>query len=522
MDISFFYDHLCIIKLSDGKEYNCLKFDNLKHCDDVLRTVGMMTPDLVKTSFFFSIKNVLNIYEKGLAFMLDDDAPVKLLALKNEEITTLVNRGYLDYSPKTMAAVTFLMKHFDATSNPGTETKAREEEISQAVSMEGVEMTTNVQLEQTHAPTLMLTPDKRQHGLTGDQQLQVVPHEKEQQQRGPNPFESSTEMEVDQPLAAECDPSDDTEADSTLDEKLPAVALAEKKSAEAKKTPIKSKAKKTNGSAKANKKSASKQSRKSPPSAAAASEALHDSNVSNTQEEKSLDQDPPNTSRSSRAGRPSSSKKNDVVTPLSKNMAKSSKKPSRESTPLDEEVVWNTDPLTFNDFKPALEQAGFKFTKGCFALPNKHPSVYKEAKLGRDYFESEYEFRKHLCAFGMDDCKAWDSETRELLNIWVRYHIVDYTDRLPNIDSSKKHNMWKIRNIWKTLTRIGFVYRNNHLGARYCFPGDGGIEFNSEATCLEYIARYGFPDSCAFTSMTDVDRVRLQMVVAESDRAKTL
>jgi hypothetical protein len=543
MDISFLVDRFCYIKLGDGKEYHCLKFDNLHHCDHVLKTAGIMTEDLIETFFLFSINNLGEEYKNGLVFLLDDDAPMKVLAVTNEEMATLRSRGYLSYSKKTQDILKFLRQHLNSSSEAPSKPPAREKP-NQAVAMEGVQTIAKVNdtivppSELTLASTSNVKPQSEPNyslanidEVISSQKAAEADTEDKMEVDSKTDDEAITKASTSEPTlastpdnkpetdpntsqhAAENDLEDRMDVDpKTTDEQATEASAAQKKPAGRPKK----------GSA--NKKNSHKPGKKSPPSASIASKTSDDSIGCETEKGSQEPQEtsPPKQESSKKAASRSShtSKKsasnNDLITPLVKNSMKSSTKASRESTPEEEEVIWD-DPITFSDLKKDFEQAGFRFTGKVYALPNKHPSVCKDAKLGRDYFATVADFRKHLCAFGMDDCKDWDAETRENIHDWVRYHIVDRKGKLPRLKPAKTYY------IWKTLIQIGFVYRDKPcLGPRYCFPGEGGLEFDSEAACVEHISRYGFPDNCDFSSVTDIERTRIQMMVAEAVRVNTL
>jgi hypothetical protein len=535
MDISFLVDRFCFIKLDDGNEYHCLKFDNLEHCDRVLKTAGIMTDNLIETFFAFSIESIDEEYKNGLAFLLDDDAPLKVLAVKNEEMTTLRSRGYLSYSPKTQGILKSLRQHLTSSLNARLKPSARAEP-NLSVAMEGVEATRAVDdtVQPTSEPTLPSTSNDKPKVDPNDSQVS----EADVSQKAAD-ADSEDRMEVDsdeapakpsttEPTPAsedqpETDPSTSQQADEVgLEDQMDVDSNTSDQPASDTSTQKKPAARPKKGAA--NKKNARKPApRKSPPSTSIPSKTSDDSIGCVTEEEGQEPQEthPPNQDLSKKAAsRSSQSKKkssstNELFTPLVKNCSKAPKKTSQESTAEEEEVIWD-DPITFSDLKKDFERAGFSFTGKVYALPNKHPSVCNDAKLGRDYFTTVADFRKHLCAYGMDDCKDWDAETREKIHDWVRYHIVDRKGRLPRLRPAKTYN------IWKTLTQIGFVYHDKSLGPRYCFPGEGGLEFDSEAACVEHISRYGFPDNCDFSSVTDIERTRIQMMVAEAVRVNTL
>lgn len=539
-DIRFVTDRLCLLR-SGGKEYNCLKFVNIEECHNALKSVRVMTRDLQDELLGFAAKNDDYTYKYEMVFLLDDDAPERFMVARNAEIQPIKSLGHFGFSETTIKAMEFVITHFTSSSTKPTHQEAQEE-TSRDVIMEDAENTSNVQPEQAIVPAM----------ASVDQPLALENSATPTNDKTAT-GESCTALILGQPKEAEVDPRDDVNADANGEKKQPAKSSSEvpetngeekmdeateavteevsqKQSAGPKKHPpqssqLISSEVNTEGSSRPNNRGRpSKKPKATPRLSIGAKKALDEgSNISNAQDQEdaakvsecanSANQDQ-SKERSSRANALLSSKKK-VDTPFATDTSKSaSKKTARKGSA--EKVKWNVSPITFDDIKSALEKAGFKFTERCFALPNKHPADCKDAKLGEDYFENENDFRKYLCAFGMDDCKRWDFEMRDAICMWVRYHIVDYDDKLPEIEPSK------LRNVWKSLTQIGFQYRDTELGARYCLPGDSGIEFDSEAACLEHISRYGFPDNCDYSAMTDVEKIRLQMVIAEAEHADTL
>jgi hypothetical protein len=76
---------------------------------------------------------------------------------------------------------------------------------------------------------------------------------------------------------------------------------------------------------------------------------------------------------------------------------------------------------TFDDVRGLLEYGGFVFRESLYARPGMDPIKNKKAEKGKDYFDSEVDFRQHLCAYGIGVPESrWKADDAMTLEDWVR------------------------------------------------------------------------------------------------------
>ena len=174
-------------------------------------------------------------------------------------------------------------------------------------------------------------------------------------------------------------------------------------------------------------------------------------------------------------------------------------------------VITDEKPPTFKDVRPILVRAGYRFTSNKFQCPS-----------GASFATAE-ELRANLCAFGIEGkFNTISDDDRELVSLWVRYHIVRSID-LDKGMPSDAHLPTKLLTL-STLFRIGFSYKTK-LANRYIAlpgvtvrdlrPGENAFNESDERSLYTFLARVGLPDNCDFSAISDAQLVALELMLCE-------
>ena len=183
---------------------------------------------------------------------------------------------------------------------------------------------------------------------------------------------------------------------------------------------------------------------------------------------------------------------------------------------------WSISP--FKEVWALLQKVGFKYKRDFHCLPGVNPSDDKFV-LDRDYFDLPTRLRKHLCAYGIDNCKGfeWDKKQTECLNRWIRLanvHLPNDNKEVPEAGRTQIKHSEAI----SLLTKLGFSYSS--LSSAYYLPGEepnikcglslNGRKLEGKDGLLVYLARFGLPlKTCAFKKISDVERLQLELFLAE-------
>jgi len=166
-----------------------------------------------------------------------------------------------------------------------------------------------------------------------------------------------------------------------------------------------------------------------------------------------------------------------------------------------------------------LEKSGFSFKNRKFCRPNGDPSEHDSSEKGIDFFDTEKEFRHHLCRYGLDDDPCWTREERLLIYSWVRQailHNVDKPGKLPEYQElSSKEGL-------NLLRKLGFRLEKLSTGHLWFGPGVDGSEgemgenkFLDEKDMRCHLARHGLPENCDFNRITDSERLSVELWLAD-------
>ena len=172
----------------------------------------------------------------------------------------------------------------------------------------------------------------------------------------------------------------------------------------------------------------------------------------------------------------------------------------------------------FRNVKGALMKLGCVFRENLYCRPGCDPQLNPSAEKGKDYFETETDFRNDLCRFGIEDNGSPNEEEKEMVHQWIRFAIIRSVNlkcRLPNDrEISAPRSM-------RLLKKAGLGYKTNDTCNVYFFPGvnykepdaEGTFEFDKDLK--EYLARYGIPDSLNVEKLTPEEHFSLELHLAE-------
>jgi hypothetical protein len=182
--------------------------------------------------------------------------------------------------------------------------------------------------------------------------------------------------------------------------------------------------------------------------------------------------------------------------------------------------------LTFQDVKSPLETAGFVFRENLYCRPGMDPKRNSSAVLGQDYFTTEQDFRKNLCAYGLEDCKKWAEDVCLNVSLWIRYSIAESLRSETEILDSPIITGYRA---WRLLEQLGFRHVWALLGSDYYYPGVkekdsvlGTTKFDHEMKFYVYLTRFGLPATCRFDRISSKDRTKLERFLAEKGFVNTL
>lgn len=186
---------------------------------------------------------------------------------------------------------------------------------------------------------------------------------------------------------------------------------------------------------------------------------------------------------------------------------------------------------TFRDVQHLLELVGFVFRESLYARPGMDPVVNERAEKGKDYFDSENEFRKHLCAYGIGfEPSCWKKEDATSLEDWVRFSIVTSLEGKSTIPLDKQLTRSAA---WTLLKRVGYKFWTSH----YCYfapevdrhtlkisqPGLCQNEFRDldrQDGLFDHLARFGIQGHTSNLSTSDL--LNLELFVASRHEASVL
>ena len=187
--------------------------------------------------------------------------------------------------------------------------------------------------------------------------------------------------------------------------------------------------------------------------------------------------------------------------------------------------VWSIP--KFSTVKEILEKDGYSFSRGKFCRPG-----YSEVneKLGENYFETEADFQKDLCMYGVSNCAEWTQEEKDIIHRWIRLSIVSSKKTRGNEIEYTKLGQGEIFDLLK---RLGFEQKRIPVLQTevWCFPGvdptsgtcnDGVNYFPIDGELRLYLSRSGFPKNCAFDEITSEDLLNLEMMMAGQNQDYTL
>lgn len=215
---------------------------------------------------------------------------------------------------------------------------------------------------------------------------------------------------------------------------------------------------------------------------------------------------------------------------VQKSKVSTAKKSNRKKPLLDDTSL---EPIpTFHRVRKLLIKCGFLFRQNTYCRPGMDPRRNPLARKGEDYFDNEHDFRKHVCAYGLN-CSSLkltkDEET--LVTQWVRYAIVDFAADATCIP---QHELLSVSRAEKLLLDVGVldVKYINGIDDAYVYPGtskdsytfgmNAFIKGGNNTEMFMNLARFGIPDGCDFSKVSRADFLSLQLHLTEPGTIDTL
>jgi len=190
--------------------------------------------------------------------------------------------------------------------------------------------------------------------------------------------------------------------------------------------------------------------------------------------------------------------------------------PSESSDSQDHESE-TTKLIVFKHIKQFLTKVGFTFRKNMYCRPQKDPDL-SDAVLGEDYFKTEDEFRRNLCAYNLNYENEWSDRTKERISNWVKYSIVDSIDSTTT--SIKEVPALSFAEAIVFLKKVGMKI-DRKFGEEYVLPLNSGghRKFSCQSDFEHYVSRFGFGEFGLKFDRLDKDSVmRIQCLFAGANR----
>jgi hypothetical protein len=182
------------------------------------------------------------------------------------------------------------------------------------------------------------------------------------------------------------------------------------------------------------------------------------------------------------------------------------------------QVVEDRSIPKFSDVRPILEGTGYIFRESIFCRPGKDPKDNSGARNGVDFFSCKEDFRKHLCAHGVEGFsrrgKTMEKE-KNLVERWVKYYpatSLQEGDQVPAVERLTGSNAWLM------LDSLGFIWKSNTYllppGAN-AFGNNKSGKFLDSQELYGYLCRYGLPSCCNVSMIAAEARLQLELYVCE-------
>ena len=192
------------------------------------------------------------------------------------------------------------------------------------------------------------------------------------------------------------------------------------------------------------------------------------------------------------------------------------KKDNTESSKDKALVLKRTDERipVFDDVSGTLKRFGYSFSKGKYCLPG----CDNNSGTGGS-FDTEVAFRRHLCECGVEiDPSELPEDERSNLVLWVRYAIVtapEFEGMIPDLEPLEYQSVSRL------LKALGITSSTMYVAI---LPSDQSMPIAGHTAFMSldgpdglyvYLARHGLPTTCNFDEVSPLDRLRLEMYLAE-------
>ena len=170
---------------------------------------------------------------------------------------------------------------------------------------------------------------------------------------------------------------------------------------------------------------------------------------------------------------------------------------------------------SWEEVQPMFEKLGHTFydnycndNNKYFCRPHSDPRTNPNAKEGTDYFLSQTDYQKYLCAHGVDYIGSLEVDEQELIDYWVRFYI--FNGSFETSDNGRKYKFVrdfrlehsKRKGRWmyiKILDQIGYKFISRGIQHGYLLLADAGEKerYVSEQELWIHLGKHGL-HPCTF------------------------
>ena len=172
-------------------------------------------------------------------------------------------------------------------------------------------------------------------------------------------------------------------------------------------------------------------------------------------------------------------------------------------------------------WKLLMEHFEFKYHKGMYCLPGNENKPGKDscAIEGRHYFPTLIDLRKHLCAYGIPQCKKFLAYADvEAVSRWVRFAHVQKLQDGVFVNPEDVGGYLDFRRAWSMLQKLGLTWNNGFYIIEDPDPMKEPKKFENQEEMCVHLARFGIPPirSTANAGLSEDDRLRLDLWITSA------
>ena len=173
-------------------------------------------------------------------------------------------------------------------------------------------------------------------------------------------------------------------------------------------------------------------------------------------------------------------------------------------------------------WKLLMANFGFKYHNQKYCLPGKEnkPGENSAAVEGTHYFPTLAELRKHLCAYGLPQCKKrLEHPDVSAISLWIRFAHVRGLPDAAFVNAEDIGGYLKFIEAWRMLQKLGSTYKSGVYVIENADESAEPKRFERQEDMIVHLARFGIPciHGPHIISLTEEDRLRLDLYIASTD-----